>query len=106
MIVAWTVLVVSGVLETVWAAALSASQGFTRLRPSALFAVALLLSMGGLAFALRSIPVGTGYAVWVGVGAVGTAAYGMTALGDPVTAGRIVCLVLVVAGIVGLKFLH
>lgn len=103
---AWIVLVVSGVLETVWAAALSASQGFTRLRPSVLFAVALLLSMGGLAFALRGIPVGTGYAVWVGVGAVGTAAYGMAVLGDPVTAGRILCLVLIVAGIVGLKLLH
>ncbi|MCM2578215.1 DMT family transporter [Streptomyces meridianus] len=103
---AWIVLVVSGVLETVWAAALSASHGFTRLRPSALFAVALALSMGGLALALRSIPVGTGYAVWVGVGAVGAAAYGMAVLGDPVTAGRIICLFLIVAGIVGLKFLH
>lgn len=102
----WIVLIVSGILETVWAAALAASHGFTRLRPSALFAVALLLSMGGLAYALRSLPVGTGYAVWVGVGAVGTAAYGMAVLGDPVNAGRIVCLVLVVAGIAGLKFLH
>jgi quaternary ammonium compound-resistance protein SugE len=103
---AWAVLIFSGILETVWAAALSASAGFSRLKPSALFAVALVLSMGGLAYAMRGIPIGTGYAVWVGIGAIGTAVYGMTALGDPVTAGRIVCLVLIVAGVVGLKFLH
>ena len=67
---AWIVLVVSGVLETVWAAALAQSRGFTRLVPSVVFGVALVLSMAGLAYALRSIPVGTGYAVWVGIGAV------------------------------------
>ena len=78
---AWVVLVVSGVLETVWAAALAASEGLTRLRPSVLFLVALVLSMGGLGYALRGIPIGTGYAVWVGIGAIGTALYGMAALG-------------------------
>lgn len=103
---AWLVLVVSGVLETVWASALSRSEGFSRLVPSIVFAVALVLSMLGLAFALREIPVGTGYAVWVGIGAVGTALYGMAVLGEPVTTLRLLCLVAIVGGVVGLKFLH
>jgi quaternary ammonium compound-resistance protein SugE len=103
---AWLVLVVSGVLETIWAAALSRSEGFSRLAPSIVFAVALVLSMLGLAFALREIPVGTGYAIWVGIGAVGTALYGMAVLGEPVTALRLLCLVAIVGGVVGLKFLH
>jgi quaternary ammonium compound-resistance protein SugE len=104
--VAWIVLVVSGVLETVWAAALSRSEGFSRPVPSAVFAVALVLSMIGLAYALRTIPVGTGYAVWVGIGAVGTALYGMAVLGEAVSAARIVCLVLIVSGVVGLRFIR
>jgi quaternary ammonium compound-resistance protein SugE len=103
---AWAVLVVSGLLETVWAAALAESRGFTRLVPSVVFAVALVLSMAGLAYALRTLPVGTGYAVWVGIGAVGAAAYGMIALGEPVTAARLACLVAIVSGVVGLRFLH
>ncbi len=103
---AWIVLVVSGVLETVWAVALSRSEGFGRPVPSAVFGVALALSMVGLAYALRTIPVGTGYAVWVGIGAVGTAAYGMAWLGEPATAARIGCLVLIVSGVVGLKLVH
>ena len=103
---AWIVLVVSGVLETVWAAALSQSRGFSRLVPSVVFGVALVLSMAGLAYALRTIPVGTGYAVWVGIGAVGAATYGMVALGEPATAARLVCLTAIVAGGGGVKFLH
>ena len=103
---AWIVLVVSGVLETVWAAALSRSEGFSKLGPSLVFGVALVLSMAGLAYALREIPVGSGYAVWVGIGAVGTALYGMAALGEPATAMRLLCLVAIVGGVVGLKFLH
>jgi quaternary ammonium compound-resistance protein SugE len=103
---AWFVLVVSGVLETVWASALARSAGFTRLVPSVVFGAALVLSMAGLAFALRTIPVGTGYAVWVGIGAVGTALYGMAVLGEPATVARMACLVLIVGGVVGLKFLH
>ena len=103
---AWIALVVSGVLETVWAAALSQSRGFTRLVPSVVFGVALVLSMVGLAIALRTIPVGTGYAVWVGIGAVGTAAYGMVVLGEPATVARLLCLTAIVAGGVGLKVLH
>ncbi|KJS56455.1 multidrug efflux SMR transporter [Streptomyces rubellomurinus] len=103
---AWLVLIVSGLLETVWAVALESSKGFSRLVPSAVFGVALLLSMGGLAYAMRTIPIGTGYAVWVGIGAVGTALYGMAVLGDAVTAARIGCLLLIVSGVVGLKVLH
>jgi quaternary ammonium compound-resistance protein SugE len=103
---AWIALVVSGILETVWAAALAQSRGFTRLFPSVVFGVAIVLSMAGLSYALRTIPIGTGYAVWVGIGAVGTAAYGMAALGEPATTARLLCLVAIVAGVVGLKFLH
>ncbi len=77
---AWIVLVISGLLETAWAVALDRSAGFSRLVPSVVFAVTLVLSMAGLAYALREIPVGTGYAVWVGIGAVGTALVGMLAL--------------------------
>jgi quaternary ammonium compound-resistance protein SugE len=70
------------------------------------FVVALVLSMAGLAYALREIPMGTGYAVWVGLGAVGTVLYGMAVLGEPATVLRLLCLGAVVAGVVGLKFLH
>ena len=103
---AWVVLVVSGVLETVWASALAQTKGFTRLVPSVVFAAALVLSMAGLAYALRTIPVGTGYAVWVGIGAVGTALYGMVALGESASVARLLCLFAIVAGVVGLRFLH
>ncbi|MEU8068531.1 MULTISPECIES: multidrug efflux SMR transporter [Micromonospora] len=100
---AWIVLVLSGLLETAWAIALDRSAGFTRPLPSAVFAVTLVGSMAGLAYALRDIPVGTGYAVWVGIGAVGTALVGMLALGEPVNLPRVACLLLVVAGVIGLK---
>ncbi|MEW2440313.1 DMT family transporter [Micromonospora marina] len=100
---AWIVLVISGLLETAWAIALDRSAGFTRPLPSAVFAVTLVASMAGLAYALRDIPVGTGYVVWVGIGAVGTALVGMLALGEPVNLPRVACLLLVVAGVIGLK---
>jgi quaternary ammonium compound-resistance protein SugE len=104
--VAWIVLVVSGVLESVWAVALGRSQGFSRLAPSVIFAVALVASMVGLGYALRSIPIGTGYAVWVGIGAVGTALAGMLFLGESASVLRILSLLLVVAGVIGLKLFH
>ncbi|MFG1672608.1 DMT family transporter [Micromonospora sp. NPDC049282] len=103
---AWIVLVLSGLLETAWAIALDRSAGFTRPLPTTVFAVTLIASMAGLAYALRDIPVGTGYAVWVGIGAVGTALVGMLALGEPANLPRIACLLLVVAGVVGLKLFH
>ena len=103
---AWLVLVLSGLLEAVWASALAQSRGFSRLGPSLLFGVAVTLSMVGLAYALRTLPVGTGYAVWVGIGAVGTAAYGMIALEEPVSVARLLCLAAIVGGVVGLKLAH
>lgn len=103
---AWIVLVVSGVLESVWAVALGRSQGFSRLVPSVIFVVALVASMFGLGYSLRSIPIGTGYAVWVGIGAVGTALAGMLFLGESAGVLRILSLLLVVAGVVGLKLFH
>ncbi|GAA1655302.1 DMT family transporter [Actinoplanes couchii] len=103
---AWIVLVISGVLETVWAIALDRSAGFSKAAPTAVFGVALVLSMAGLGYALRTIPVGTGYAVWVGIGAVGTAVVGMVALDEPATVPRILCLMLVLSGVIGLKYFH
>ncbi|MGI5522780.1 quaternary ammonium compound efflux SMR transporter SugE [Micromonospora sp. CA-259024] len=103
---AWLVLVISGLLETAWAIALDRSAGFSRLVPSVVFVVTLVLSMAGLSYALREIPVGTGYAVWVGIGAVGTALIGMLALGESASLPRILCLSLVVAGVIGLKIFH
>ncbi|MEV0809531.1 SMR family transporter [Micromonospora sp. NPDC050200] len=103
---AWFVLVVSGLLETAWAVALDRSAGFSRPLPSVVFVVTLVLSMLGLGYALREIPVGTGYAVWVGIGVVGTALVGMVALGESASLPRIGCLLLVVAGVVGLKLFH
>ena len=100
---AWLVLVLSGLLETAWATALSESKGLSRLWPSVVFVVALVLSMGGLSYALHSIPVGTGYAVWVGIGAIGTAVIGMAFLHEGATVAKVICLLLIVAGIVGLK---
>lgn len=103
---AWLVLVVSGLLESVWAVALARTAGFTRPLPSVVFAVALVLSMSGLGYALRSVPVGTGYAVWVGIGAAATALVGMVVLGESASLLRVVSLLLVVAGVVGLKVFH
>lgn len=103
---AWLALVVSGMLETVWAAALADSRSLTRWLPTTVFGVALVASMLGLGFALRSLPIGTAYAVWVGIGAVGTATYGIVALHEPATALRLLCLGLIVAGVVGLKLAH
>jgi quaternary ammonium compound-resistance protein SugE len=101
--VAWVVLVVSGLLETVWATALARSEGFTRPGAVAVFAVASVLSVAGLGYALRDLPVGTGYAVWVGIGVLGTVAVGVIALGEPLGAARVLCVGLIVAGVVGLK---
>jgi len=100
---AWLVLVASGLLETVWAVALDRSAGFTRPLPVAIFVAGLALSMLGLGIALRSIPVGTAYAIWVGIGAAGTALAGMLALGERAGLPRLLSLLLVVAGVVGLK---
>ncbi|MDQ3031306.1 MAG: multidrug efflux SMR transporter [Myxococcota bacterium] len=99
----WLVLVTAGLLEIVWAIAMKQSQGFTRPVPSLITVLALVASMGLLAWSLRTLPVGSAYAVWVGIGAAGTAIVGMLALGEPVTAPRIVCLVVLLGAIVGLR---
>ena len=93
----WFVLVLSGVLEAVWAVALGRSEGFSRVVPTVVFGVALLLSMGGLAYAMRELPTGTAYAVWVGIGATLTVAYGMISGTEPVSALRVLLLGMIVA---------
>ncbi|MER7759516.1 SMR family transporter [Streptomyces sp. NPDC097619] len=103
---AWLVLIVSGVLEAVWATALGKSEGFSRLLPSVVFGVGLTLSMAGLAFALRTLPVGTGYAVWVGIGAVLTVVYGMAFDGEAVSLAKVLLLAGIVGCVIGLKALH
>ncbi|HKJ11680.1 MAG TPA: SMR family transporter [Ornithinimicrobium sp.] len=103
---AWVVLILSGVLEAVWAVALSASEGFSRLLPSLVFLIGLVLSMAGLAYALRTIPVGTGYAVWVGIGAALTVTYSMATGAEPVTVLKLVLLVGLIGCVVGLKLVH
>ena len=100
---AWIVLVISGVLEAVWATALGRSVGFSRPGPTVVFGVALVLSMGGLAYAMRTLPTGTAYAVWVGIGASLTVVYAMVTGTEPVTLARVVFLLLIISGIVGLK---
>jgi quaternary ammonium compound-resistance protein SugE len=102
----WLVLVLSGVLESVWATALGRSEGFTRLAPTAVFAAALVLSMAGLAYAMRGLPVGTAYAVWVGIGAALTAGYAMWTGEEPVSVVRVLLLAGIVGCVIGLKLTH
>jgi len=100
---AWTYLFIAGVLEIVWAVGLKYTEGFTRLLPSAITVAAMIVSLVFLGLALKSIPVGTGYAVWTGIGAVGTAILGIVLFAEPATAARLGSIGLIVAGIVGLK---
>lgn len=100
---AWIWLVLAAVFEMGWAVGLKRSEGFTRLWPSVWTVVSLAFSMLLLGLAVRSLPIGTAYAVWTGIGAAGTAAIGMLWLGEPVTAARVACLGLIVAGVAGLK---
>lgn len=99
----WIVLVVSGVLEAVWATALGRSEGFTRLWPSVVFGVALVASMGGLAWAMRTIPTGTAYAVWVGIGAALTVAWAMITGDESFSLVRMLLILGLVGCVVGLK---
>ena len=99
---AWIVLIVSGLFEAGWALSLKASEGFTRLWPSVSFLVLATVSFVGLAYALRTLPVGTAYAAWTGIGASVTAVVGMLWLGETSSVLKVVSLVLIVAGIVGL----
>ena len=100
---AWTLLVIAGLFEVGWAIGLKYTEGFTRLWPSVWTVTAMIVSVALLGLALKSIPVGTGYAVWTGIGATGTAILGIVLFGDPATALRLACIALIVCGIVGLK---
>jgi quaternary ammonium compound-resistance protein SugE len=100
---AWPLLVVAGLCEVGWAVGLKYTHGFTRPLPTVAVVAAMLLSVWLLAIALRTIPVGTGYAVWTGIGAVGTAILGIVLFGESRELLRILCILLIVAGIVGLK---
>ncbi|MBU4436165.1 MAG: quaternary ammonium compound efflux SMR transporter SugE [Alphaproteobacteria bacterium] len=100
---AWIILFVAGLFEIGWAVGLKFTEGFTRPIPIALTAISLTLSMGLLGWAVKTLPLGTAYAVWTGIGAVGTALVGIWLFKEPATAARLVCLGLIVAGILGLK---
>ena len=100
---AWIALLAAGLLEVGWAIGLKASAGFTRPLASALTLIGMIASMGLLALAVRQLPIGTAYAVWTGIGAVGTAVLGMVLFGEPAAAPRLVFIGLIVAGIAGLR---
>lgn len=100
---AWTVLLVAGLCEVGWAVGLKYTEGFSRLWPSLWTLIAMALSVVLLAWSLKTLPVGTAYAVWTGIGAVGTALLGMALFGEPRETARLVCIGLIVAGILGLK---
>jgi quaternary ammonium compound-resistance protein SugE len=101
---AWLLLFLAGLLETGWAVGLKYSEGFTKLWPSVFTAVAMAASFYLLAVAVRTLPLGTAYAVWTGIGAVGAVIWGILFLGEPGNAARIVCILLILSGIAGLRF--
>ena len=99
----WAILVLAGLFEIGWEIGLKYTEGITRLWPTGGTVLAMAISLGLLGIAMKSLPVGTAYAVWVGVGAVGTAILGIVLLGEPANAGRMISLALILAGIIGLK---
>jgi quaternary ammonium compound-resistance protein SugE len=100
---AWVILFIAGLFEVAWAVGLKYSEGFTRLWPSVFTAITLALSMFLLGWAVRTLPLGTAYTVWTGIGAIGTVLLGIWLFNEPVTPVRIACIALILAGIVGLK---
>jgi len=102
---AWLFLALAGTFEIGWAVGLKYTHGFTRLMPSLATVTAMAISLGFLGLALKSLPLGTAYAVWTGIGTVGTVMFGILILGEPASAVRLACIVLIVAGIGGLKLL-
>lgn len=100
---AWIILVLAGLFEVGWAIGLKYTEGFTRVWPTVGTAVAMIISLCLLGVAMKSLPVGTAYTVWVGVGAVGTVMLGIVLLGEPANAARLVSVALIIAGIIGLK---
>ncbi len=99
----WMILVLAGLLEVAWAIGLKYTMGFTRLWPTLGTLLAMFLSVGLLGLAMQTLPVGTAYAVWVGIGAIGTAVLGMVLFGEPASAARLLSLLLIFSGVVGLK---
>ncbi|BDH56105.1 multidrug efflux SMR transporter [Tsukamurella sp. PLM1] len=103
---AWIILIVSGAFEAVWATALGKSEGFSKLTPTLVFFGALVVSMGGLAYAMRDLPTGTSYAVWVGIGATLTVVYAMATGAEAVSLVKAICIMAIVGGVIGLKLAH
>jgi quaternary ammonium compound-resistance protein SugE len=99
----WTILLIAGLFECAWAIGLKYTEGFTRFWPSAFTVTAMVISVVLLGIAMRNLPVGTAYAVWTGIGAVGTVILGIVLFSEPANAARLVCVGLIVAGILGLK---
>lgn len=102
---AWLILFIAGVFEVVWAVGLKYTQGFSKLWPTLGTVTAMIISMGLLGVAMRYMPLGTAYAVWTGIGAIGTVAAGILLFGEPATAARLACVGLIFIGIIGLKML-
>ena len=99
----WIILILAGLLEVTWAVGLKYTEGFTRLTPTVLTLAAMAGSVGLLGLALRTLPLGTAYAIWTGIGTVGTVIFGIIVLGEPASAVRLGCIAMIVAGILGLK---
>jgi quaternary ammonium compound-resistance protein SugE len=104
--VSWTIIVVAGLFEVGWAVGLKYTHGFSRLWPTVWTVLSMIVSLWLLGIEMKTLPVGTAYAVWVGVGTVGTVILGIVLLGEPANAGRIISVALILAGIVGLKLAH
>ena len=100
---AWVILVIAGLFETGWAIGLKYTEGFTRLWPTIWTILAMIVSLWLLGIAMKTLPVGTAYSIWVGVGAIGTVILGIVLLGEPANAGRLVSIMFIIAGIIGLK---
>ena len=102
----WIILIVAGLFEVGWAIGLKYTEGFSRLWPTVWTVLSMIISLCLLGVAMKNLPVGTAYAIWVGIGAVGTVILGVVLLGEPANAGRIISVALIIAGIIGLKLAH
>ncbi|KJF20942.1 QacE family quaternary ammonium compound efflux SMR transporter [Rhodococcus sp. ACPA4] len=103
---AWIVLVISGIFEAVWATALGKSDGFSKLSPTIVFILGLIVSMAGLAYAMRTLPIGTAYAIWVGIGAALTVGYAMITGTESSSIVKVLLILVIIGAVVGLKVLH
>lgn len=106
MTLAWGLLIVAGIFEIVWAVGLKYTQGFTQLIPTTITLLAMLISISCLGLAVKQLPIGTAYAVWTGIGAIGTAIFGIILLNESASPARLACIMLIALGILGLKLTH